>query len=33
MASEKKKDRYRDTLLLPKTSFNMRAGLLQLEPF
>jgi isoleucyl-tRNA synthetase len=32
MASEKKKDRYRDTLQLPKTSFSMRAGLLTKEP-
>ncbi|MEN8152222.1 MAG: isoleucine--tRNA ligase, partial [Planctomycetota bacterium] len=27
-----KKDKYRDTLMLPKTSFNMRAGLMELEP-
>jgi len=32
MAKGKKKDKYRDTLMLPKTSFNMRAGLLALEP-
>ncbi len=32
MASEKKKDRYRETLQLPKTSFSMRAGLLRKEP-
>jgi isoleucyl-tRNA synthetase len=33
MASDgKKKDRYRDTLQLPKTSFSMRAGLLTKEP-
>jgi len=29
---EKKKDRYRDTLQLQKTSFSMRAGLLRKEP-
>ena len=32
MASDGKKDRYRDTLQLPKTSFSMRAGLLAKEP-
>ena len=32
MASEKKKDRYRETLQLPKTLFSMRAGLLRKEP-
>ncbi len=32
MASEGKKDRYRDTLQLPKTPFSMRAGLLTKEP-
>ncbi len=32
MASEKKKDRYRETLQLPKTPFSMRAGLLRKEP-
>ncbi len=32
MAGEKKKDTYRETLLLPKTSFSMRAGLLRKEP-
>jgi isoleucyl-tRNA synthetase len=32
MASEKKKDRYRESLQLPKTSFGMRAGLLTKEP-
>jgi isoleucyl-tRNA synthetase len=32
MANERKKDRYRDTLQLPKTSFGMRADLLNKEP-
>ena len=32
MASDGKKDRYRDTLQLPKTPFSMRAGLLSKEP-
>jgi isoleucyl-tRNA synthetase len=32
MASDSKKDRYRDTLQLPKTPFSMRAGLLTKEP-
>ena len=32
MAKEKKKDRYRETLQLPKTAFSMRAGLLTKEP-
>jgi isoleucyl-tRNA synthetase len=32
MAREKKKDRYRETLMLPKTPFSMRAGLLRKEP-
>jgi isoleucyl-tRNA synthetase len=32
MSTEKKKDRYRDTLQLPKTSFGMRAKLLEKEP-
>lgn len=32
MAHEKKKDRYRETLQLPKTAFSMRAGLLDKEP-
>lgn len=30
--SEKKKDRYRETLHLPKTAFSMRAGLIRKEP-
>ena len=30
--SEKKKDRYRETLHLPKTGFSMRAGLIRKEP-
>jgi len=32
MAKEKKKDRYRETLQLPKTAFSMRAGLINKEP-
>ena len=32
MSAEKKKDRYRETLHLPKTAFSMRAGLLTKEP-
>jgi isoleucyl-tRNA synthetase len=32
MSAEKKKDRYRETLQLPKTAFSMRAGLLTKEP-
>jgi isoleucyl-tRNA synthetase len=32
MATDSKKDRYRDTLQLPKTPFSMRAGLLTKEP-
>mgnify|MGYP001823437120 FL=1 len=32
MSAEKKKDRYRETLQLPKTAFSMRAGLLAKEP-
>jgi isoleucyl-tRNA synthetase len=32
MAKAKKKDRYRDTLQLPKTDFSMRAGLIDKEP-
>jgi isoleucyl-tRNA synthetase len=32
MANERKKDRYRDTLQLPTTSFSMRADLLNKEP-
>ena len=32
MSAEKKKDRYRESLQLPKTAFSMRAGLLTKEP-
>ena len=32
MAKTKKKDRYRETLQLPKTAFSMRAGLITKEP-
>jgi isoleucyl-tRNA synthetase len=32
MSAEKKNDRYRETLQLPKTDFSMRAGLLTKEP-
>jgi isoleucyl-tRNA synthetase len=32
MANEKKKDRYRETLQLPRTAFSMRADLLAKEP-
>ena len=31
-AHDKKKNGYRDTLMLPRTEFSMRAGLLELEP-
>lgn len=32
MTEKKKKDRYRETLHLPKTAFSMRAGLIRKEP-